>query len=734
MKTVRDLALSLLPALFSLAFYYFLAVPLIQEYAFAGVLAVVALAAALFLALPRPHRLPSLALVLAFILTLESLGNLSEQPLSLQLTAAAVLLVAYPILARLAAGVPVRRTLPAVLSAVVLAQSLTPLLYPALTAFSPQWVSPRLSSQTKLPFFTPVVADLDDDGRAEIAAPVSQPQPTPNALITDLRLAYRVFRWNGSRMAPVDPAELSAAARSRLASLVRNEHPALPALSTIWAAGPDGLPQFTFRPVVDPFAAAAAGDPGRLPFAALGLTLREVEAAHGSWAAMQQAYGNTGVQPGMNGLNSNRDVLLVARELDVNGDGRPDRLINRPDSGAYVEDAAGAGTLWEAPNTSFRFEDAGPVGASNGALILAQDKGFWGFDPSRYLGAYRMEGGRLVRVWKVFVPGIVNPKLGDVDGDGRSEVVAALYGRQRVLVLKKHALPVSAGAWALTLGVLLWLLGRRFRRAGRPASERLLPAASLAIAVAVVAAGSLVPSPARTLASGEPPAAFDAGAQPDPSAALAVAQAVERMESVHRYSFQGESLTYTGERRLQATFGGMVADGREMRSFASIWGDTYEAYRSGNQMYLGRKVWYPKTVSSGLAPSPAASLAHLKDIAGTARALPGTELVVRDVTRVYVLYPDASSVRRLIDPAVAPPASFWDPGQVPGRFFIKVWVGEKDGLIHQIQTVFDLPLQEASGLRQKTLVTLWNFNSPAVEVRPPDGVPGGGNAPGSAEQ
>ncbi|MGE5589429.1 MAG: hypothetical protein ACM3ZA_02185, partial [Bacillota bacterium] len=64
----------------------------------------------------------------------------------------------------------------------------------------------------------------------------------------------------------------------------------------------------------------------------------------------------------------------------------------------------------------------------------------------------------------------------------------------------------------------------------------------------------------------------------------------------------------------------------------------------------------------------------------------------------------------------------------------KVWVGEKDGLIHQIQTVFDLPLQEASGLRQKTLVTLWNFNSPAVEVRPPDGVPGGGNAPGSAEQ
>lgn len=725
MKIARDVALSLLTALFGLAFYYFLAIPLIQEYAFAGVLAVLALAISLFLALPRPHRLPSLALVLAFVLTLEALGNLSEQPLTLQLTAAAVLLLAYPVLARLAAGLPVQRSLPAVLVAVVLAQSLNPLLYPALTEFSPQWVSPRLSSQTKLPFFTPVVADLDGDGKAEIAAPVSRPEQAAAALLTDVRFSYQVFRWNGSQVAPVDPAGLSAAAKARLAALVRNEHPALPALSTAWSTGPDGLPVFSFRPAVDPFAAAAAGDPGRLPFATLGLTLREVEAAHSSWAAMQQGYGNTDVQPGMNGLNSNRDVLLVARELDVNGDGRADRLINRPDSGAYVEDGAGAGTLWEAPNTSFRFEDAGPVGTFGGPLILAQDKGIWGFDPSRYLGAYRMEGATLARVWKVFVPGIVNPKLADVDGDGQNEVVAALYGRQRVMVLKKHALPVSAAAWTLALGALLWLLGRRFRTAGRPASRLLLPAAALAAAVAVVAVGSRLPSPAQTLASGEAPAAFDAGAQPDPNAALAVAQAVQRMESVQRYSFQGESLTYTGERRLQATFGGMVADGREMRAFASIWGDTYEAYRSGNQMYLGRKVWYPQTVSGpGLASSPAASLAYLADIAGTARSLPGTELVVRDVTRVYVLYPDASLVRQMIDPAIAPPASFWDPGRVPGRFFIKVWVGEKDGLIHQIQTVFDLPLQEASGLRQKTLVTLWNFNSPAVVVKPPDGVPG----------
>lgn len=727
MKTVRALAWSIPAALFGFVFYYFLALPLILEYSLAGVLIATGLAIALLYGLPRGKRLPTLALVLAFLLTLEALGRISEEPAALRLAVAAVLLLGYPLLARLATGLPWRLSLPVVLMAVLLAGTLSPALYPALTGFSPQWVSPPFRGQTKIPFFTPVVADLDGDGKAEIAAVTSDPpRASATTLLTAFRFEYRVFRWNGSRVVPVDPGSLSAAAKSKLASFARNEHPAMPALTTAWSTAPDGLPMFTFRPAVDPFAAAAAADPARLPFATLGLTLREVEAAHSSWAAMEQGYGNAADQPGMNGLASNREVLLVNRELDVTGDGRPDRLVNRPDQGAHIEGAPGAPPLWEAPNASFRFEDAGRVGDSPDTVILAQDKGAWGLDPSRFLGAYRLEGNRMVRLWKVFVPGIVNPVLADVDGDGRNEVVATMYGRQRVIVLKKHALPVVGAAWALTLGLILWPRGRRFLGTARPASRLLVPAAALLVAAVTVAAASRLPSPARTLASGEPPAPVDAGAQPDPGAALAVSQAVLRMEGVRRYSFQGESLTYVGERRLQATFGGMVAEGRQMRAFASIWGDTYEAYRNGNQIYLGRRVWYPQTVSGPeLPPSPSVSLSYLEDMAGTARSLPGTELVVRDVCRVYVLYPDAETVKKLIPAALAPSASFWDTGRVPGQFVVKVWVGEKDGLIHQLQTVFDLPLQEASGLRQKTLITLWNFNSPDVVVKPPDGVPDG---------
>lgn len=721
---MRDYSLPLLAILLGFAFYYFLAIPLILEYAFAGVLVVVGLGLGLIYALPRQRRLQTMTLVLAFLLTLEAAGTLVSQPAAIRFGGMALLLLAYPLLAWVAARVPVRQSLPAVALAALLASALSPTLYPALTDFSPRWVSPPLTGQTKIPFFSPVVADLDGDGKAEIAAVTSSPRTDAGTLLlSQFRFEYQVFRWNGSRFTPVDPGTLPAEARQRLAALVKNEHPAAPALGAAWSVGPDGMPAFTFRPAVEAFSAVAVAEPGNLPFAALGLTLRDVEASHQTWTALEHQYGNPADQPSLHALASNREALLIAREEDLNGDGKIERLVNTPDGGALIQLADQAVPVWQSPNMSFRFEDVGRVGAGGESLIIAQDKGFWGFDPSRYLGAYRMEGSKLQRRWKVFVGGIINPVLADVDGDGQNEIVTTLYGAQRVIVLKKHALPVTTGTWAAVLTVLLWALSGNL---GRRRGVDLHPAASVgvaAVALLAVALLSRLPSPALTLASGVPPAPPDAGAQPDPDAARVLSEAVKRMEGIGRYSFQGETLTYVGKRRTQTTFAGMVAPGGQMRAFANIWGDSYGVYRNADQIYLGRKAWYRNTVSMPeLPPSLGLSLAYLPELAGNARRLPGTYLVVRDRARVYVLYPDAAAVKKLIPAALAPSPAFWDSNQVPGQFLIKVWVGEDDGLIHQMQAILDVPLAEASGLRQKTLVTFFNFNSSAVQVKAPEGV------------
>lgn len=723
MKTWYDRTLAIRATVAGLVFFQLLAVPLILEYAFAGTLAVAALAAALVYALPRPRRVETVVLVLAFLYTLEAMRKLADQPAVVRAGGVAVLLVAYPLLARLAARVPARRSLPAVALAALLAAGLNPALYPALTGFYPRWVSPPLTGQANIPFFTPIAADLDGDGKAEIAAVTSTPrQGATDSPLTSFSFRYQVFRREGARFVQAAPAALDPAARRRLAALMRNEHAAAPALFTAWSGTPGGPPGFTFRPAVEPFSAVAAGaDPGRLPFAALGLTLRGVEASHERWSAMATRYGNPVDQPGLNALASRRDVILVAGQADVDGDGRPERLLNNPDRGALIQDSAGA-TIWQAPNDSFRFEGFGPVGSAGEDLILAQDKGFLGFDERRYLGGYRLEGSRLVRRWKVFVPGIVNPVLADVDGDGRNEVVAALYGTQRLVVLAKHDLPVAAFTWVAVLAIPAAALARRARArsGGRPRPAAVTAAAAAAL-FALAAVGRL-PSPALFLASGPPPAPLDAGAQPDPGAARVMSEAVRRMEGIGRYNFQGETLTYVGKRRIPTAFGGAVAPD-EMRAYASIWGNTFEAYRRGDQLHLGYRRWRRRTV---VAPGPSPlgdSLAYLPSLAGRAALLPGTELVERTRCRIYALYPDAAAVKELIPVALAPAPGFWDAGRVPGRFLVKVWVGEKEGLIHQVQTIFDVPLAEATGLRQKTIVRFWNFNDPAAAVQVPEGLP-----------
>lgn len=719
MSARQAAALNVAAVVVGFVFYYFLAIPLIQEYAYAGVLAVVLLAFGLARTVPAERRLETAALALAFLYTLAAVGKLADQPAVLRLGGAAFLVGAYTLLAKLAARIPAKRTLPAALAAALLAGQLHPGLYPLLTEFRPLWVSPSLGGQEKIPFFTPVAADLDGDGKAEIAAVAGVPVVSQPRHPTDYRFEYRVFGWTPTGFRQIPPARLGLEAGKRLAALIRNEHAAAPPLGTVWSAAPGELPEFTFRPVVDPFKAVAAANPGNMPFAVLGLTLRSIDASHDSWWILQMKFGNPADRPSLSPLGSDREVSYIAGEGDLDSDGRIERLVNNPDRGAFIERRDDRTTVWRSPNSVFRFEGAGAVGRTKN-VILAGDKGFMGLDDRRYLGAYAFKDAALQRLWKVFTPGIVNPTLADVDGDGLNEIVAALYGRQQVVVLAKHGVPVAAGAWIITLAALLLPAAARLKRSGGAA--RLLPlGAGLAAALlmAAAAAGRLA-SPATTLPGGAPPEPPDAGAKPDPTAARILAEAVRRMEGVERYSFQGETISYIGKRRIPATFSGAVAPGR-LRADAAIWGSSFEAYRDGDLLFLRPERWLtePATVPETL-PGLGKALAYLPDLAAKAARLPGTELVARTRCRVYALYPDAEAIRRLVPPVLAPRADLWDSRRIPGNFLIKVWVGETDGLIYQIQTIFDIPLPEATGVRQKTLVKFWNFNSPAVEIKTPE--------------
>lgn len=718
-------------------FYYFLAIPLISEYAYAGTLAAVALAAGLALAIPRPQRLGTVALVLAFLLTLAAVDNLHGQPAALRLGGIALLLIAYPVLARLAAQVPPLTTAGAVAAAALLAQLLLPSLYPVLTGFVPLWVSPPLTHQTKIPFFTPVAADLDGDGRAEIAAVTTAGDAgkaplravafrggaaLDAAVLLEDRFAYQVFRWDGNRFTPVPSDALSAEAKRRLTALVRDEHAGAPVLAASWSSEPGGLPGFSFRPVADPFQAVAETAPGRLPFALLGLTLREVAVANETWSNMQTQAGHPGTDPELKPLPSNREVAWITAEGDADGDGRPERFINLPDRGAFIAGPATLEPVWRAPNDSLRFAGLGRIGREDAPEILAQDKGAFGFDPRRYLGGYRLSGERLERLWKVFVPGIINPTLADVNGDGSNEIVAALWDLQRVVVLQRHPWPVTQGVWVLTLAILLWPACRRLCRGsgapGTSAARVAFLAAAGSAAVIVFLAGR-VPSPALSLTSGTPPVPLDAGATPDPEAPKALAEAVRRMQAIGRYSFQAETLTYAGQRRIPTGIGGTVAEDR-MSAHGAIWGDSYYAYREGDQLHLGLKTWHRQTVAANPRAPLGTTLTWLPELVRNPRRLPGTELVQRTRCRVYVGDADAAAVRRLIPAAVAPPPAFWDAERVPGAFQIKVWVGEQDGIVHQVQTFFDIPLPEATGLRQKTLLWFGSFNDPKLEMKAPE--------------
>lgn len=118
--------------------------------------------------------------------------------------------------------------------------------------------------------------------------------------------------------------------------------------------------------------------------------------------------------------------------------------------------------LWSAKDPIFRFEGIWK-GMNGQEEILALDKSRISGHPRRFITGYRYQDHALIQDWRSFLS-FINIRGADLDGDGKEELIAQVYQKHQLYVLKPHAIPVTAILLAVTLIIAGWLIGRRVIR------------------------------------------------------------------------------------------------------------------------------------------------------------------------------------------------------------------------------------------------------------------------------
>ncbi|WNC16553.1 hypothetical protein [Brevibacillus brevis] len=148
--------------------------------------------------------------------------------------------------------------------------------------------------------------------------------------------------------------------------------------------------------------------------------------------------------------HDNADELLIA--------GKPSYILKPKPDGTWD-------ILWASAegDQSFRFSNFAAVGSGQ-PEIIAKAKSWVSTTDSRYLSGYDYTPDGLSQNWRIYLP-LINVQVGDIDGDKQNEIVATIYNTHRVLVFKKHNIPVLPLTIVLFVGLLGYGVVRRVRHA-----------------------------------------------------------------------------------------------------------------------------------------------------------------------------------------------------------------------------------------------------------------------------
>lgn len=158
-----------------------------------------------------------------------------------------------------------------------------------------------------------------------------------------------------------------------------------------------------------------------------------------------------------------RDLALSQFLItDIAATGREQLVITYPHT-AIIEPAAD-GTwdiLWAAEERSFQLQSVGHFSNAADTEIIALRKSAVRASDINYLTSYEYDQHQLKQNWKVFMRDIDTALLGDLDGDGNNELITTVYGKHKIYVWGKHNIPVTEIIAAITLLLILGLVGRR---------------------------------------------------------------------------------------------------------------------------------------------------------------------------------------------------------------------------------------------------------------------------------
>lgn len=148
--------------------------------------------------------------------------------------------------------------------------------------------------------------------------------------------------------------------------------------------------------------------------------------------------------------NDQVDELLLA--------GKPSYILKPTPEGTWD-------ILWSSAegDTSFRFSNFAVVGSGE-PEIIAKAKSWVSTTDSRYLRGFSYSPEGLTENWRIYLP-LINVQIGDIDGDGQNEIIGNMYNTHRILVFKRHNIPVLPLTIAVFVGLVAYGVVRRVRHA-----------------------------------------------------------------------------------------------------------------------------------------------------------------------------------------------------------------------------------------------------------------------------